>query len=145
MGDIEMYLKDIKLGVVLILLSIRSSGGLLCTLQWTFWSCRMLLISWMLDSERGPFPEVQRTLSLCCVSSLTFHSILCRIQWRACRAHGRDTKFVQNINMKPERKWIHQTCNWKCEDNINMDRKEIGIEVVDWVQLSQDRSSSGIF
>jgi hypothetical protein len=27
----------------------------------------------------------------------------------------------------------------RCEDNIRMDLKEIGWEVVDWIQLAQDK------
>jgi hypothetical protein len=40
---------------------------------------------------------------------------------------------------KPEGKRPVGTPRRECEDNIRIDLKEIGREVVDWMELAQDR------
>jgi hypothetical protein len=40
---------------------------------------------------------------------------------------------------KPERKRPHRRPRYRWEDNIRMDRREIGWEVVDWMHLAQAR------
>jgi hypothetical protein len=57
----------------------------------------------------------------------------------ACSTHGRAEKSIKNIRWKPERKRQLERARRKLEDNFRMDLKEIGSEVVDWVQPAQDR------
>jgi hypothetical protein len=40
---------------------------------------------------------------------------------------------------RPEVKTPLRRSRHRCEDNIKMDLKEIGWEVVDWIHLAQDR------
>jgi len=42
---------------------------------------------------------------------------------------------------KPERKRLLGRPRRRWEDNIKMDRKEVGCEGMDWIELAQDRDS----
>jgi len=57
----------------------------------------------------------------------------------ACGLYGRYEKYVQNFGLET---WREETtwktrCRWK--DNIITDLREIGLESVDWIHLTQDR------
>jgi hypothetical protein len=45
--------------------------------------------------------------------------------------HGRDEKCVQYFGWKPR-------CSW--QDNVRIDLRKIGWEVVDWIHLVKDRN-----
>jgi hypothetical protein len=54
----------------------------------------------------------------------------------ACGTNGRGEKIVQGFSGKARRK----ETTWKTkEGGIRMDLREIGLGVVDWIRLSQDR------
>jgi hypothetical protein len=57
----------------------------------------------------------------------------------ACSVHGGDGKCVQNLVGKSEghRQLGRPRRGW--EDNIKIDFREIGLENVDWIHLTQDR------
>jgi hypothetical protein len=57
----------------------------------------------------------------------------------ACSTYGKDKKCIQNLCRKPERKKPVGYSWRRWEDNIRMDLTEIGWEVVDWINLAQDR------
>jgi len=56
----------------------------------------------------------------------------------ACSTHA-DVKCIQNFGRIPERKRPFGRPRRRWEDNIRMDRREIGWEVVDWMHLALDR------
>ena len=41
---------------------------------------------------------------------------------------------------KPEKERLLGRPRRRCEDNIKMDLQEIGCEVMDWIELAQDRN-----
>jgi len=57
----------------------------------------------------------------------------------ACSKHGRDEKYILNLVGKPEGKIPSGRRRRRREGKIVMDRREIGWEGVDWVDLAQDR------
>jgi hypothetical protein len=54
------------------------------------------------------------------------------------RSSVRDEKCIQNFSLKLERKRPIGRPMYRWKDNIKMDLKEIGHEVVDWIHLAQD-------
>jgi hypothetical protein len=53
--------------------------------------------------------------------------------------HGRGIKVYKVLVGKPEGKRPLGRPRHRWEDGIRMDLREIGLEGVDWIQLSQDR------
>jgi hypothetical protein len=53
--------------------------------------------------------------------------------------HRRDEKCVQYLVGKPERRRPLRRPRCKWENNIRVDIRETGWEVVDWVHLAQDK------
>jgi hypothetical protein len=58
---------------------------------------------------------------------------------RVCCTHEREEKNVQDFGVKPEGKRPLGRPRLRWEDGIRMDLKEIGLGVVDWIKLAQDR------
>jgi hypothetical protein len=52
---------------------------------------------------------------------------------------GKMKNLYRILVRKPEGKRSFRRSRHRCEDNIKMDLREIGWEVVDWSHLSQDR------
>jgi hypothetical protein len=57
----------------------------------------------------------------------------------ACSTHGRDEKCIQYFGWKTERKRLFGRHRSRWEDNIGMDIREIGWEIVNLMHLAQDR------
>jgi len=57
----------------------------------------------------------------------------------ACGAYGEGEKRVQGFGEETweKRPLGRPRCRW--EDNIQMDLQEVGCEVMDWIELAQDR------
>jgi len=45
---------------------------------------------------------------------------------------------------KPERKGLFGRARRRCDDNIGMDLREIGLEFVNWMHLAQNRTCDGL-
>jgi hypothetical protein len=58
---------------------------------------------------------------------------------RACGTHGEKTNTYRILVGKPEGKKSLGGPRRRCEDNINMDLREIGWNGIDWIDLAQDR------
>jgi hypothetical protein len=58
---------------------------------------------------------------------------------RSCRTHWTDGSACKIFIRKRERKRPRGRLGWRWVDNIGMDLKEIGWEVVNWVHMAQDR------
>jgi hypothetical protein len=57
----------------------------------------------------------------------------------ACSTDARDENAYNILVGKPEEKRPLGRCRHRWEDNIRMDLREIGWEVVDWIHLAQGR------
>ena len=57
----------------------------------------------------------------------------------ACSAYGVEEKFIQGFVVKPEGKRPLGRTRRRWEDNIQMDRQEVGCGVMDWIELAEDR------
>jgi hypothetical protein len=57
----------------------------------------------------------------------------------ACGTHGRGEKSYKVLVGKPEGKRPLGRPRRRWEDGIRMDLREIGLGVVDWMRLAQDR------
>jgi hypothetical protein len=57
----------------------------------------------------------------------------------ACGTRGRGEKSVQGLVGKPEGRRPLGRPRRRWEDVVRMDLREIGLEGVDWIRLSQDR------
>jgi hypothetical protein len=53
-----------------------------------------------------------------------------------CSTHGRDEKCIANVSPKAEGKRLLGTSRRRMEDNIRMDLREIGWELVDRIHLT---------
>jgi hypothetical protein len=56
-----------------------------------------------------------------------------------CGTNGREEESVQVISRKARRKRPLGRSRRRCIDKIKMDLLEIGMNVVDWIGLAQDR------
>jgi hypothetical protein len=63
---------------------------------------------------------------------------------RTCSANERNKKCVNIFNGRPGWKRPLRSPMRIWEDNIEMDLKEIVLEVVDWLYLAQDKTVSGL-
>jgi hypothetical protein len=57
----------------------------------------------------------------------------------ACRTHVGDEKSVQNFGWKREVKTLLGRPRMGWEDSIRMGLMVIGLEIVDWIDLGQDK------
>jgi hypothetical protein len=57
-------------------------------------------------------------------------------------AQGGDEKYVQFFFGKPGMKKPLGKPVRRCEDNIKIDRREIGLKSVDWIHLAQSKNQS---
>jgi hypothetical protein len=64
---------------------------------------------------------------------------------RACSTYGREEKPIHCFVLKPERKRTLGRPRRRWEDNIKMDIQEVGCEVMDWIELAQDRDRWRVF
>jgi hypothetical protein len=51
----------------------------------------------------------------------------------ACSMHGREKKFIRNFGRKTLRVVTTRKPMCRCEDDIRMDFRETGWEVMDWI------------
>jgi hypothetical protein len=68
-----------------------------------------------------------------------------RMRWAghvACMVEGRGVYRV--LVGRPEGKRLLGRHRRRCEDNIKLDLREIGIDGANWIQLAQDGSSGGL-
>jgi hypothetical protein len=64
-----------------------------------------------------------------------------RVRWVGHVARMGDVRYAYNILVgKPERKSSFEDLRSRWEDNITLDFREIGWEVVDWMHPAQDRN-----
>jgi hypothetical protein len=61
-----------------------------------------------------------------------------RITWGACNTYGRDKKYTESLEGKPEWKRPLGRSTHRWEDNIGTDLRGIGWEGVDLIHLAQD-------
>jgi hypothetical protein len=57
---------------------------------------------------------------------------------RAYSSHGREEECIQDLVGKPEGKRPLERTRRRWDENIKMDRREIGWGGMDWIHLAQD-------
>jgi hypothetical protein len=62
-----------------------------------------------------------------------------------CSTHGGGGSIYRVLVGRPEKKIPFGRPRRRWEDNIKMDLREIGIDVVNWVRLVQDRVQRRVF